>query len=114
MEDCLFCKIVAGEIPSDKVYEDDLVVAFSDIDPKAPVHVLIIPKKHFASIMDVGPEDAKYIAAMTNAAQQIVRDKGLEDSGFRLVVNTGEDGGQTVPHLHMHLLGGRALEWPPG
>lgn len=114
MDDCLFCKIVAGSIPSDKVYEDDLVLAFRDIDPKAPVHILIIPKKHFGSIMDVVSGDEEYLEAMTKAAQQIAREQQIDEKGFRLVVNTGENGGQTVPHLHMHLLGGRALGWPPG
>ncbi len=111
MDDCLFCKIIGGSIPSDKVYEDDMVLAFNDIDPQAPVHVLIIPKAHFASIMEA--EDS-YTAAMYAAARKIAREKGLDASGFRLVINTGEDGGQTVAHLHMHLLGGRALGWPPG
>lgn len=114
MDNCLFCKIIAGEIPSQKVYEDDHVLAFRDIDPKAPVHVLIIPKKHFGSVMDLGDADAEYLEAMTHAAQEIARKEGLDETGFRLVINTGEGGGQTVPHLHMHLLGGRALGWPPG
>lgn len=114
MDNCLFCKIVAGEIPSEKVYEDELVLAFGDIDPKAPVHVLIIPKKHFSSIMEMRGDEMKYLDAMAKAAQKIAQEKGLDDTGFRLVINTGEDGGQTVPHLHMHLLGGRALGWPPG
>ena len=114
MADCLFCKIIAGEIPSDKVYEDDMVYAFSDIEPQAPVHILIIPKKHFGSIMDVAGEDFKYVNRMTETAQRIAREKGLAEDGFRLVFNTGKNGGQTVPHLHMHLLGGRYMEWPPG
>lgn len=114
MEDCLFCKIVAGEIPSDKVYEDDLVFAFRDIDPKAPEHVLVVPKKHLASVMDAGGGDAQYLTAMFDAARTIAKDLGLTDKGFRLVINTGEDGGQTVHHLHLHLLGGRAMGWPPG
>jgi histidine triad (HIT) family protein len=114
MEDCLFCKIIAGEIPSKKVYEDDMVYAFYDIDPQAPEHVLIIPKKHFQSILEIGENDFQYLNAMVRAAQKIAREKGVAEDGFRLVFNTGENGGQTVPHLHMHLLGGRFLEWPPG
>lgn len=114
MEDCLFCKIMAGEIPSAKVYEDELVYAFKDIDPQAPVHVLIIPRKHMESVMDAGGENAKYVDAMFHVARKLAKDEGLEGNGFRLVINTGEDGGQSVPHLHMHLLGGRAMGWPPG
>ncbi len=111
MDDCLFCKIAGSEIPASKVYEDELVLAFNDIDPQAPTHVLIIPKAHFADIMEATEE---YTAAMYAAARSIAREKGLDRSGFRLVINTGSDGGQTVPHLHMHLLGGRSLGWPPG
>lgn len=114
MEDCLFCRIVSGEIPSDKIYEDDKVLAFRDIDPKAPVHVLIIPKKHFKSVMDAQGEDAEYITALFDTARRVADELGVSDSGFRLVINTGRDGGQTVPHLHIHLLGGRELGWPPG
>lgn len=114
MEDCLFCKIIAGEIPSNKVYEDELVYAFYDIDPKAPEHILIIPKKHIASILEVQDDDFSYVEAMIKAAQKISKEKGIDADGFRLVFNTGKNGGQTVHHLHMHLLGGRYLEWPPG
>lgn len=114
MEDCLFCKIIAGEIPSNKVYEDDMVYSFYDIDPKAPEHILIIPKKHMKSILEVQGDDFQYVDAMIKAAQEIAAEKGLDADGFRLVFNTGENGGQTVPHLHMHLLGGRYMEWPPG
>ncbi|MBC5647343.1 histidine triad nucleotide-binding protein [Christensenella tenuis] len=114
MEDCLFCRIITGEIPSNKVYEDEFVYAFTDIDPKAPVHILIIPKKHLKSILEVKDGDFEYIDAMIKAAQKIAAEKGIAADGFRLVFNTGENGGQTVPHLHLHLLGGRYLEWPPG
>lgn len=114
MDDCLFCKIIRGEIPSDKVYENELVYAFSDIDPQAPVHVLIVPKKHMQSVLEAGGENASCMEAMMEAARHIVKEVGLEENGFRLVLNTGKDGGQTVDHLHMHLLGGRALGWPPG
>lgn len=108
---CLFCRIAAGEIPSSKVYEDDKVLAFLDIDPQAPVHVLIIPKTHYDSVMDAPPETVGYMAMI---AAKIAAEKGIADKGFRLVMNTGEDGGQSVKHLHMHLLGGRSLQWPPG
>ena len=114
MEDCLFCKIVTGEIPSNKVYEDAFVYAFTDIDPKAPVHILLIPKKHLKSILEVKGGDFEYINAMVKAAQKIAEEKGIAADGFRLVFNTGENGRQTVHHLHMHLLGGRYMEWPPG
>ncbi|MEG1472747.1 MAG: histidine triad nucleotide-binding protein [Christensenella sp.] len=114
MDDCLFCKIIAREIPSNKVYEDDMVYAFADIDPKAPEHILIIPKKHFDSILNVQGEDFAYVDAMMKAAQKITAERGIANDGFRLVFNTGENGGQTVKHLHMHLLGGRSLSWPPG
>jgi len=111
MEGCIFCKIARGEIPSANVYEDERVLAFRDIDPKAPAHVLIVPKVHFAGVLDA---DAQTIAALFAAAKQIAKTLGVDETGFRLVINTGSDGGQSVPHLHMHLLGGRALAWPPG
>jgi histidine triad (HIT) family protein len=113
MENCLFCKIVRNEIPSTKVYEDDKVLAFNDIDPKAPTHILIIPKKHIASVAALEDEDCELAAHIIRTARQLAAAKGL-DNGFRLVVNTGRDGGQTVNHLHFHLLGGRAFGWPPG
>ena len=114
MEDCLFCKIIAGEIPSNKIYEDERVYAFTDIDPKAPAHILVIPKKHIKSILEVSEEDFEYLDAMVRAAQKIAETQKIAADGFRLVFNTGENGGQTVHHLHMHLLGGRYMEWPPG
>lgn len=114
MEDCLFCKIIAGEIPGNKVYEEDMVYAFYDIDPKAPEHILIIPKKHIKSILEVGEGDFCYIEAMIKAAQKLAAEKGFAQDGFRLVFNTGANGGQTVHHLHLHLLGGREFGWPPG
>ncbi|WP_066688788.1 histidine triad nucleotide-binding protein [Christensenella intestinihominis] len=114
MEDCLFCKIISGDIPSNKVYEDELVYAFTDIDPQAPVHILIIPKKHIESILKVQDGDFQYVDAMVKAAQKIAAEKGIAQDGFRIVFNTGENGGQTVHHLHLHLLGGRYMEWPPG
>ena len=108
---CLFCRIIEGEIPSNKVYEDERVLAFRDIDPQAPVHVLIIPKQHFDSILDA---DEVTIGYMTSVAKRIAADEGLCEGGFRLVINTGDEGGQSVKHLHMHLLGGRSMQWPPG
>lgn len=111
MEDCLFCKIVRGEIPSDKVYEDDMVYAFNDISPAAPVHVLVIPKKHFDNFVEA---DDEYIIAIKKAVETIVRRLGIDEEGYRLVFNTNDNGGQTVHHLHCHILGGRFMEWPPG
>ena len=115
MTDCIFCRIARGEIPSTKVYEDDQVLAFRDLDPQAPEHVLVIPKKHLASVMDFTEEDRDLAAhILTVVVPKIARELGVADSGFRLVTNTGADAGQTVGHLHFHLLGGRSLTWPPG
>ncbi len=111
--DCIFCKIVSGEIPSTVVYEDEQVIAFNDIDPQAPIHVVIIPKEHFESILSV-PAGNEIISHIHTVANRIVLKLGIADKGFRLVNNCGVDGGQTVPHLHYHLLGGRYMEWPPG
>ncbi len=113
MKDCLFCKIIAGEIPSAKVYEDDKVLAFHDIDKKAPVHVLIIPKKHVDSVAALEAVDFETVAHIYRVAQKLADELGLKD-GYRIVTNIGKDGGQTVGHLHFHLLGGRAMGWPPG
>ena len=113
MENCLFCKIIKGEIPSAKVYENDLVYAFRDINPQAPVHVLMIPKKHIASIDELGEEDAELAGYMMTKIKDIAADLGLEN-GYRVVINCGEDGFQTVKHLHLHILGKRKLTWPPG
>ncbi len=109
---CLFCSITEGKIPATIVYEDEFVLAFEDIDKKAPVHVLIIPKRHMANVLEL--EDGEIMSAMYSAVRKISDKLGVKDSGFRLVMNTGQDGGQTVEHLHMHLLGGRSLQWPPG
>ncbi len=114
MSQCIFCKIVAGEIPSAKVYEDDQVLAFKDIEAQAPVHILVIPKKHIGSILEVKQEDAQLMTHILEVIQKIAVENGLAQSGFRIAVNTGRDGGQTVPHLHFHILGGRAMAWPPG
>ena len=109
MEQCIFCRIVAGEIPAAKVYEDEKVLAFEDIHPMAPVHVIIIPKRHIATLMDADAEGAGDLKAMMSAAQAVARLKGVDRKGFRAVINCNEEGGQVVFHLHMHLLGGRRL-----
>ena len=106
MNDCLFCKIIAGEIPSAKVYEDDKAYAFRDINPQAPVHVLIVPKKHMANILEC---DAETAAALTDAVRAVAKQEGVAESGFRVISNCGHDGAQSVNHLHVHLLGGAAL-----
>lgn len=113
MNDCLFCKIVKGEIPSSKVYEDDTVYAFNDIAPAAPVHVLIIPKEHITSAADINADNSKVIAHIFEIAAKIAEEKVLSD-GFRVVTNCGDSAGQTVKHLHFHLLSGRDFTWPPG
>lgn len=111
--DCLFCKIIAGQIPSKKVFEDEHTYAFEDLDPKAPTHALIVPKRHIAGLKEATPEDATAIGQCQLAAAQIAHERGLE-GGYRTVFNVGPDAGQTVFHLHLHLLGGRKLGWPPG
>lgn len=111
--DCIFCKIAAGEIPSRKAYEDDQVVAFYDLDPQAPVHVLIIPKAHIQSVAAITPENSAVVAHIFEVAAKLAAELGLGD-GFRVVSNTGAAAGQSVPHLHFHLLGGRDFTWPPG
>ena len=114
MTDCLFCRIGAGEIPSDKVYEDDEVLAFRDINPRAPVHILIIPKKHVATLNDFEDADQAIAGRLLLASRQIASDEGIDGDGYRLVVNCNENGGQDVFHVHLHLLGGRRMTWPPG
>ena len=114
MSDCFFCKMVKGEITPEVVYETDEVLAFRDISPQAPSHILIIPKQHIATINDVRPEQATLIGQMTLAAQHIAEQEGMAEQGYRCIMNCNADGGQTVFHLHMHLLGGRAMSWPPG
>ena len=111
--DCVFCKIANGEIPSKKAYEDDQVLAFYDLEPQAPVHVLIIPKVHIESAAMITPENSAIVAHIYVVAAKLAKELKLEN-GFRIVCNTGKDGGQTVPHLHFHLLGGRSMKWPPG
>ena len=111
--DCLFCKIASGAIPVTRLYEDEQVLAFPDINPQAPVHILIIPRQHFASLAHTAPEDTGLLGYLLAAAAEIARQQNLT-KGYRLVINTGSDGGQTVEHLLVHLLGGRHLGWPPG
>jgi histidine triad (HIT) family protein len=114
MADCLFCKIIAGEIPSTKVYEDDYVLAFRDIEPQAPQHIIIIPKAHIASANEITAENSSLIGKIFEVASKIAKELGFSENGYRIVNNCGEDGGQTVGHIHFHLLGGRNLQWPPG
>jgi histidine triad (HIT) family protein len=111
--DCIFCKIISGAIPSKKVYEDDLAYVFADINPQAPVHVLIVPKKHIESLAQASAADAPLIGHLHAVASQLAAEHNLK-AGYRTVINTGSDGGQTVSHLHIHLLGGRPMHWPPG
>jgi len=113
MSDCLFCRIVAGEIPSTPVHETDRTLAFRDLDPKAPTHVLVVPKPHHADVAALSDADPALLADVMAAAVAVARAEGLGD-GYRLVANTGADGGQTVHHVHVHVLGGRGLTWPPG
>ena len=114
MSDCLFCRIARKEIPARLAHEDDQVVAFEDISPQAPTHTLIIPKQHIATLNDVGPGDEPLLGHMVQVASQVARARGLSESGFRLVANCMEGAGQSVFHLHLHLLGGRRFTWPPG
>lgn len=111
--DCVFCSIVSGDIPSNKAYEDDSVLAFYDLEPQAPVHVLIIPKEHITSVAQINPENSAIIAHIFEVAAKLAAELGLGD-GFRIVTNTGDSAGQSVKHLHFHLLGGRDFGWPPG
>lgn len=114
MSDCLFCKIAAGEIPSTKVYEDEFVYAFRDIDPQAPTHVLVIPKKHIKSVMEIEDEDNELIFRIFVAIKKVAKLEGIDENGFRVVSNIGKDGLQSVEHLHFHVIGGRSMQWPPG
>ena len=114
MPDCLFCKIINREIPASIVYEDQRVLAFNDINPQAPTHVLIVPRRHIASLNEIGVEDDQIVGELVRRAAAIARDRGLSAGGFRTVFNTNRDAGQTVFHVHLHLLGGRSMTWPPG
>ena len=112
--DCLFCKIIAGEIPAKILYEDQNVIAFEDIMPQAPVHFLVIPKKHISTLNDVTDSDTLAMGALPIIASKIAKQKGVAEDGYRTVMNCNENGGQTVYHIHMHVLAGRKLNWPPG
>jgi len=114
MDGCLFCKIARGEIPAQVVLKTETVTAFRDINPQAPVHVLVIPNQHVGSAAEMGPGNGALLAALIVAANQVAAQEGVADSGYRLVFNVGEDGGMTVSHLHLHVLGGRRMTWPPG
>ena len=114
MADCLFCKIINRDIPAAIVYEDDRVLAFNDINPQAPTHVLLIPKRHVASLNDLGVEDDQIVGELVRRAAAIAKDRGLSAEGYRTVFNTNRGAGQTVFHIHFHLLGGRSMQWPPG
>ncbi|MHB8729853.1 MAG: histidine triad nucleotide-binding protein [Sulfuricaulis sp.] len=114
MAECLFCKMVSGQIKPDTVYEDDDVLAFKDLNPQAPVHVLVIPKKHVATLNDLGEAETALLGKLSLAATRIARESGIAASGYRTVVNCNADAGQSVFHLHLHLLGGRFMRWPPG
>jgi histidine triad (HIT) family protein len=110
MSDCIFCRIIAGEIPSQKVYEDEKMIAIKDVSPAAPVHVLLLPKKHYDNIMTADPDLVKY---MLGKVEALAAQLGVKEKGFRIVINTGKEGGQSVNHLHIHLIGGKELGWPP-
>jgi histidine triad (HIT) family protein len=112
--DCLFCLIISQEIHASIVYEDEEVLAFNDIHPQAPTHVLIVPKRHIASLNDLGPDDDPIVGELVRRAAVIAKERGISAGGFRTVFNTNHDAGQTVPHIHLHLLGGRTMHWPPG
>jgi histidine triad (HIT) family protein len=114
MADCLFCRIVAGEIPAKIVKRTDDAVAFRDIDPRAPTHVLVIPTRHVAAVRDAGPGEDELLGGLLRFAAQVATELGLDSGGYRIVTNTGKDAGQGVDHLHFHVLGGRKLAWPPG
>lgn len=113
-EDCLFCKILNGDIPADLVYESDSAIAFRDINPHAPTHVLVIPRKHIPTINDLDDADRDVVGSLYMAAKDIARQEGIADDGYRTVMNCNEGAGQTVFHIHLHVLGGRSLGWPPG
>ncbi|MCL2833992.1 MAG: histidine triad nucleotide-binding protein [Treponema sp.] len=113
-DDCIFCKIIRGEIPSKKIFEDEQMLAFYDIDPKAPVHFIVIPKRHISNLSETKAGDTEILGSLVFKAQELAAKLGCGENGFRLVINCKSDGGQTVDHLHIHILGGRSLKWPPG
>ncbi len=114
MSDCIFCKIISGDIPADILYQNDNVLAFRDLSPQAPVHFLVIPKKHISTINDIQTEDAALIGELFLAAKTVAKQEDMDDTGYRCVMNCNDDGGQTVHHIHLHVLGKRQMSWPPG
>jgi histidine triad (HIT) family protein len=114
MADCLFCKIVAGDVPSDAVHQTERTFAFRDVNPAAPVHVLVVPREHITNAAEVGPEHGDVVAEMLVAARAVAAGAGIEERGYRLVMNVGDDALNSVPHLHLHVLGGQRMGWPPG
>lgn len=114
MNDCIFCKIVSGDIPSNKIYEDEQVIAFRDINPQAPSHILVVPKRHISGVNELAEQDEALVGHVYGVIARLVRELGIAETGYRVVVNSGADGQQSVPHLHVHVLGGRLLAWPPG
>jgi histidine triad (HIT) family protein len=114
MDKCIFCEIIQGNIPASVVYEDDKILAFDDINPQAPVHTLVIPKKHYGSLLDIPEEEQDILGHIFMTAREIAKKKGILETGFRTVLNTGRDSGQDVFHIHFHILGGRRMTWPPG
>jgi len=114
MAECLFCRIVSKKVPAKIIYEDERILAFEDINPQAPVHALVIPKKHISTTLDIEDEDNELIGLLFQTAGKIAKEKGIAERGFRLVVNTNQEAGQTVYHVHIHILGGRHMHWPPG
>ena len=114
MSDCLFCKMIAGDIQADTVYEDDVVYAFRDINPQAPTHVLVVPKKHISTLNDLNAQDSQTIGRLFLAAKSIAQQDGIDEAGYRTVINCNAAAGQSVFHIHLHILGGRAMGWPPG
>lgn len=113
-QDCMFCRIVDGEIPAEIIYQSESAIAFRDINPQAPTHVLIIPRRHISTMNDLNSEDKELVGSLFLAAKEIAQQEGLADDGYRVVMNCGEEAGQSVFHIHLHLLAGRVLNWPPG
>jgi len=114
MEDCIFCKIINKEIPASMVFEDEKMIAFNDINPQAPIHILLIPREHFSSLNEIPEEKKNILSHLLLKARQIAQEKGIAEKGYRIVLNTAKDSGQEVFHIHLHLLGGRRMHWPPG
>ncbi|MFN3134783.1 MAG: histidine triad nucleotide-binding protein [Candidatus Kryptonium sp.] len=114
MNECIFCEIIAKKMPADFVYEDDEIVAFKDINPQAPVHILVVPRKHYSTLLDIKPEDAELMGKLIFVANEVAKKFNIHNRGFRLVFNCNREAGQSIYHVHLHLLGGRIMMWPPG